>query len=433
MSFFSPEPLTEANLQLLTGSMPPKKAHPSTPTNTPSQKSKYTASTNTKLPIHELLAANNMPVDDDEALRRHPGILQWAEEIQNGKRNSAMKTATEKKLMARRRKFERSNEDTFINQFMNALLQDEREKRDEREKLENWVKTSWDQDGLTQAWNQQFQKECIPQILAPDALTKKVLSANPRIKDPKPDITYGISSRLFSKEQHKTNRTYYQQTGICPGLWHPFFLVEAKLKGTIEDAEYQCVRGGAALVNAGQQLRYCSGVDADPDVPDIHTAVFSLAVTPIVALLHIHWAEKISDGETLFHMNHVQTYGLKNKGVGRQLRHDIDNILDWGTLTRKNQVDEMLNDIATREKNNTVRILPTPSISIADASAANQNNNEHDEGEDGDDKHDEDEDEVADEEDDDGGASQLMGSVPTQVPRGENSPAHKKRRTGSDQ
>ena len=325
-----------------------------------------------------------MPMEDREALRRHPGILQWAEEIRSGKRNSAMKTASEQKLMARRQEYERSNEDTFVREFMAALL------RDDRERNEDWAKTSWDQDGLKRAWNQLFQKHCIPQILTPDALTKKVLNANPRIKDPKPDLTFGISSRLFSEEQLKTNRAYYQQTAICPGdLWHPFCLVEAKMKGTVEEAEYQCVRGGAALVNTGQQLQYLSGVDAPPAAPDKQTTTFSLAVTPSIVVLHVHWAE-IVNGETLFHMHHVHSYALKNKGVGPQLRHDLDNILDWGTLTRKRQVDKILDNIATRVKNDTIRALPTPSTSVAGASV-DPNINEHNGNEHNDDEQDGDE------------------------------------------
>ena len=311
-----------------------------------------------------------MPVEDREALLRHPEVIQWAEEIRTGKRNSAMKTASEQQLVAPRQEYERSNEDTFVREFMAALL------RDDRERNEDWAKMGWDQVGLKRARNQLFQKHCIPQILTPNALIKKVLDANARIKDPKPNITFGFSSRLFSKEQLKTNRAYYKQTAICPGdLWHPFCLVEAKMRGTVEEAEYQCVRGGAALVNAGQQLQYLSGVDAPSAAPDTQTATFSLAVNPSIVVLHVHWAE-IVNGETRFHMHHVHSYALKNKGVGLQLRHDLDNILDWGVLTRKRQVDEMLDKITTRVRNNTIRTLPTPSTLVADASV-DPNINEH--------------------------------------------------------
>ena len=316
-----------------------------------------------------------MPMEDRAALRRHPEILQWAQEVQKGQRNSAMEPASEQKLADRRLAYEQSNEDTFIRQFMTALLRDKRE----RKVGEVWQEIGWAQDGLMEAWQKSFQRDCIPQIEVPDEVTKKVLGANPRIKDPKPDITYGISSNLFSANQMTVNRLYCSQAGICPGeLWHPFCIVEAKMKGTIQEAEYQCVRGGAALVNAARQLKYHSGTDILTDGPDMDTAMFSLAVITTSVVLHVHWAEVV-DGKTLFHMHHVYTYALANQGVGSQLRHDLDNILDWGTLTRKIQITEMLDSISIRVKSNIIRTLPGPSTSIEDASTAGpDNNNEQD-------------------------------------------------------
>ena len=377
----------------------PKKTQPSTPTNTPTTRSQKSSSTNAKLPIRQLLAANNMPMEDNAALRRHPEILQWAQEVQEGQRNSAMKPASEQKLADRRRAYEESNEDTFIRHFMSALLRDKRE----RKVGELWEEICWDQDCFMEAWNQSFQRDCIPRIEVPDALTTKVLEANPRIKDPKPDITYGISSDPFSADQMNVNRLYYSQAGICPSdLWHPFCIVEAKMKGTIQEAEHQCVRGGAALVNAARQLKYLSGIDNLADGPDMDTAIFSLAVITTSVVLHVHWAEVV-DGKTLFHMHHVYTYALANKGVGSQLRHDLNNILDWGTLTRKIQIIEMLDNIAIRVKSHTIRILPTSSTSIEDASTAGpDNNNEEDnvQDEEQDNEQDEEQDAEQDEEQD---------------------------------
>jgi len=160
-----------------------------------------------------------------------------------------------------------------------------------------------------------------------------------------PDITYGLSGIQFTTEQMMINCLYYEQTGICPAdLWHAFCIIEAKMKGTIE-AVYQSFRGGAALINAARQLKYLSGADISAE------GVTSLAVNPTVIALQVHWTEVIN-GETLFYIHHIYTEAPEFRGQGVQLRH---NILDWGTLDRKEQVIKMLTEISTALANHTVR------------------------------------------------------------------------------
>ena len=303
-----------------------------------------------------------MPVKDAAVLKRHPEVLRWARDVQGGGRDSVMRPKSEEKLRARRDEYEKSNEDTFIHMFMAALKKENR--RTWNAKKQKWKRVEWDQDGLKEAWNQSFQKNSIPKIDTADRVAKDILDSNPRIKNPKPDIVWGLSPRVFDKGLMEINKLYYAQAGICPAdTWHPFCILEAKMKGSIEDAIYQCARGGAALVSAARLLYYVAGLlDLTTPGPDLITPVFSLAVVPTVISLLVHWAEVDDQGITWFHTSHVYTYGLENPGVGTQLRHDLNNILDWGTLNRKAEVTKMLTAIADGRENNCLRALPTPDM-----------------------------------------------------------------------
>ena len=367
-------PLTKHNLYLFTFGMPPprtprgKGAQPSTPTNTPSKTEKSTTSgTTDKLPLHLIFYTNRMPVKDLDAQKRHPQVLEWAQSVRGGDRGSVMKPKSEKKLNARREQYRNSNEDTFIRNFMAALKKDNR--RVWNAQKQKWKRVEWDQDGLKEAWNQSFRKNSIPQIDSSDKIAREILDRNPRIKNPKPDIVWALSPRVFDEEQMKINKMYYAQTGICPAdIWHPFCILEAKMKGTIEDAIYQCARGGASLVSATRLLNHAAGL-RDLIIPgaDLTTPVFSLAVVPTVVSMLVHWAEVDKNGKTWYHTSHVFTYALENPGAGIMLRHDLDNILDWGTLTRKAMVIKLLAAIADAHRTNRLRELPTPDpTTIAD-------------------------------------------------------------------
>ncbi len=341
----------------------PTKPNLNTPINTPTGDTKTTSSTTGRLPIHHIFATNRMPVEDADAQERHPEVLQWAEKIQGGDRSSITKTGSDQKIKNRSQEYADANEDTWTKMFFAALKKETRD----RNVVGEWSTVQWDQDGLREVWNQLFQKNSIPKIDTSDAATEAILNKYPRIKRPKPDITYGLSSKEFSNEMMTINRLYYEQAGICPSLWHPFCIVEANMKGRIEDAIYQCVRGGAALVNAARQLKFLSGdLKLTTSGADLLTPVFSLAAVPTSIALQVHWAEVDSKGQTWFHMHHVYTYALRNRGEGKKLRHDLNNILDWGTLSRKDDIITMLTKISDAHIAGTIRQLPTPEVTEVD-------------------------------------------------------------------
>ena len=74
----------------------------------------------------------------------------------------------------------------------------------------------------------------------------------PRIEQPRPDVTYG----LWKQDIPSSLRTILSacHCELAKGIYLPFFIVEVKTQDAIPgEAENQCIRGGASLVNTIHQ------------------------------------------------------------------------------------------------------------------------------------------------------------------------------------
>ena len=85
---------------------------------------------------------------------------------------------------------------------------------------------------------------------------------------------------------------------------------------------------------------------------DPQCIAYSLAVTPSSAEMFVHWAEVRGEADVIFHMNFLKDYSLKDHNCEgfANLRHDIDTVLDWGTLQSKQKIKNIIKDIARRNK-----------------------------------------------------------------------------------
>lgn len=272
-----------------------------------------------------------------------------------------------------------------------------------------WEPVYWDKDHLASARNQLFLAESVPPLQSPDTLAMALQQEFPKLKTPKPDIAYALKSTAFDKEEQYLNNYWIQYAGISSGIYYPFFLIEYKSSaGSIEDATTQACRGGAALVHAMRQMKTLASSPAitaakttlkasttaptdsqlptpgetetmgsqpsppadtatNTDLTMLSTAAtdssntassmdptqfaFTLALVPSCAQIYIHWAEEGHNGSELkYHMHLVDAYILTRQKDVEDLRRAIDNILDWGVLTRKTAVKQLLARIRTKRK-----------------------------------------------------------------------------------
>lgn len=243
------------------------------------------------------------------------------------------------------------------------------------ENLNRWTERKWDKDDLKVTWCADFTSAAVPRLSGADPLLAALLAKYPRVATPRPDICYGLQKSAFSEAEQVVNSAHSLFACVSKDCFHAFFLVECKLV-RVEDAENQVARGGATLVNARRRFNA-----QDPDRAskqkrpgaDLESFAFSLVLTPSIAGLFVHWAEVTPsptvpspasavdpDHKLLHHATALTNYVFKppagvssflyggppGMGPDEQLRHDINNILDWGTLKRKTEIRKVSKAIA---------------------------------------------------------------------------------------
>ena len=90
---------------------------------------------------------------------------------------------------------------------------------------------------------------------------------------------------------------------------------------------------------------------------DTKSFAFSLALDPLFATMFVHWAEEAfsKEGTVItinWHATPVASYILRYVEPWIDLHRDIDNVLDWGTLTRKQELKDLCKKIDEREQSN---------------------------------------------------------------------------------
>lgn len=314
-------------------------------------------STTSKQPINisevrRLLRNNKLEIEDEKAYNhRGTAIKSEVKKIIQGGRGSTMREESREDLHEVCRDFATSNELTFIVELWGILLHKTREVKnlDPQGKI-RWIAQAWKADQLRCNWQADFVRESVPAISTPDPVLTKLLASLPQIQNPKPDLTYGVTAEAFTGTERQINDMESRSTTLSNELYHVWFVVEGKsCGGSIEDAENQCCRAGAAMVNARMQFnaRAVLGNELVLGV-DTQSFAFSLALVPSKAHMFVHWAEVKGQNDVIFHMNLIRSYDFRDDtgdAFGR-LRHDIDNVLDWGTLERKIQIQQVCSCIA---------------------------------------------------------------------------------------
>ena len=338
--------------------------------------------------VRNLLSRNNILIKDLKAEERGQFLIQKARDIVKGARQSAMRSERAQELRYLANKHATDNELTFLVEVWRRLLNDTRQARPEL-LAENigeaikWLETAWTHDNLKCNWGADFATKSIPPVTVPDddPELKELANDIPTVSNPRPDLAYGLEKDAFTQREQMLNEEH--GTRLSPNMDHPFFVVEAKsCSGPIEEAENQCARAGSAMVSltrrfndlaekAGSDDHEGQTSDQDtgssnhptppassnnpnpsattnsspPSFPDDTSFSFSLALVPTKAHLFVNWAEVTPNAKeptqpphTVWQMNTIDSYDLEKPDAWPELRRDLDNVLDWGTLTRKRQL-----------------------------------------------------------------------------------------------
>lgn len=304
--------------------------------------------------IRMVLEANGMPLEDADVKGRHPQVHQFAAGIVNSERNSPVRPGWKENFSEERNEYAERNETTWIKMIWAALKNPDRNvrKRDgEGSSLEPkaWESVAWKKSGLDENWDQLLHIGALPTLETGDENHLALLESLPRVSTPKPDIAFGLKKRLFDKGEMLVNNRYHMYAQVSEGIYHPWFLVETKTNGTMQEVEPQCCRGGAAFVRCTRQLIE----DSDPKDfaaqhgPDLNSMAFSLALIPDCANIFYHWANKDSDGQVRYHMHLLKPFALRDEDSCVALMRAVNNILDWGLDARLTYITGILQKIHT--------------------------------------------------------------------------------------
>ncbi|KAK4696410.1 hypothetical protein P7C71_g1493, partial [Lecanoromycetidae sp. Uapishka_2] len=281
-------------------------------------------------------------------------ILKAAKDLITKERLSPTKPETLERFMEKREKYKLSNEATFIDVIWWILVRDFRQVKESgvdiksiQEKEELIFTKYWDKDFLLHRRDQEFERGRLPTPnIENDETLAKLLGKVKGMKNPKPDLAYGLDKDAFSYEEQYVNDANPKIADLSKGIYHPFFIAEFKsAKGAMIDAENQACRGGAAIMNTLRQLKDMAK-NADKDHGhDTGSYVFSLTIMPDQAKINVHWAEMRTATKIVYHMHKVQKYDLEDEASVTMLRVAINNILDWGVVDRKVYLKGLLRTI----------------------------------------------------------------------------------------
>ena len=190
-----------------------------------------------------------------------------------------------------------------------------------------------------------------------ETVNKALRKNGQELKVPKPDVVYGIRREAFTDPaESEINKKYHLLVEVVGDVLHPFFVWEWKsAEGTIEDAENQACRGGAALINGRGKL---NAMARDPTTkeqngPDPQSIAFSAVTIPLYTRIYVHWCE-IKDGALIFHMNKVSNHEMDEEDGAISMRNNIENILKWGAVERFAEIRGVLQMIHKKERTQAV-------------------------------------------------------------------------------
>ncbi|KAL8804014.1 MAG: hypothetical protein Q9182_002805 [Xanthomendoza sp. 2 TL-2023] len=275
-------------------------------------------------------------VQGGDVLTLPPAIETAVDKVMNTGSWHQMKTNSAVKIIDRMVESGSSNEISILMQFWLGLHKDASFKSEGATTTEH----EWDDVGLTIKFDQQFCLRGPSMLDITDPQDKKILDAIPPIQHPKPNITMGLTEKLgsrtfFDQNERSAHKILNKRTQITKDIFHPFAIWEQKKSKAIELAQVQALRGGSTLVWAFRQnLAQAKMIDLDDPGIDATNIAFSFAGNTSQTRIFVHYADVGEDKRTKYYMQEIREYSLTKQDQLKQLRSDLDHILDWGTMNR---------------------------------------------------------------------------------------------------
>ena len=312
-------------------------------------------------------------INNEDAGRRAEKIIEKAKKVLGAERNSSMKKDVLANLRRTIARYRHTNEATFLHKFWTAFFPEARDVRMKAAKGTNgiptfdldsgpsetdnpavWTSRVFEADHLESLYDILFADDLVPMLPLPadDPELAECIDRLPKLKRPKPDIVFGYSKAAFASDE----LAFLLGCGDCVKpttgpLFNAYFTIDVKsISGNIATAELQCCRAGSATVQAWRDFRAQADpefIDSDPTPgPDSQSMTFSMALTPEIAKIYVHWAETRESGlKPQYHMLLIKSYAMSDDDALRGLRSGFNSIIDWALLERKSQLRRVMQGV----------------------------------------------------------------------------------------
>ncbi|KAL9104812.1 MAG: hypothetical protein Q9163_000260 [Psora crenata] len=332
----------------------------------------------TPMQVRGLLMQNFLFINDADAAKTGAAVIAKARSVLEDRRGSKLTAPQAQEVIDIIQDNCEEPETTFLVEFQAAILGKSRKvtndkavkdmTEDELDDEKNWIVAAWKKDHLRQRWQIDFIKEEVPQPVTDNIYWNKILRQFPRVKTPRPDISWGNYYTAFTLYQtHVLINNRLNLVGN--NIYNVFFILEAKcMNSGISEAENQCLRSGATMVSNFRKFN--AAASDHPNGPsssmlstpiqypkvDVDSFAFSLAVAPDKAHMFVHWCLEVGPSYVHWHAHRLAEYSFYRLDEITQLHHDIDNVLDWGVGPRKRKTAEIADRIINLDK-----VIPQPS------------------------------------------------------------------------
>ncbi|MCJ1382446.1 hypothetical protein MMC17_005559 [Xylographa soralifera] len=188
--------------------------------------------------------------------------------------------------------------------------------------------------GIIRTHNRQWKAGLIPiPATEHDNVLAATIQAVESPAKPKPDITYGYSSDMFSESEISYAATLPSITRVVDKgpLW-PFLIMEWKSDlGQMENGQAQAMRDGTAAVNSIWHLLNETG-SARPQ--EHETAVFCACVGPRTIDIFVSWRCCHPSGELSWELDRIHEALLSQEDQVFHTRSILLNIREWAQSIR---------------------------------------------------------------------------------------------------
>lgn len=319
--------------------------------------------------IRDLLERNGLLINDPDAVVRGEALIAKANNIMGQRRHSKMEDGEAEDIKETMEYYSTVNEKTMLVNLWQLLVNKTRfikKVRDngtqemltpeEEEAAARWIERAWRKDDhLIGKYDADFRADTIPEISkSGDPVLDSLLEQVPRVDKPKPDIAIGFDKKAFSRPVLEILEKYARS--VTSSQFLTFFATEAKgHDGTIGMATNQCCRVGSTMCK--NSFDYWKATDEFLKVqqpaqattyplPNKKSMSFTLALTPELAKMYVHWAEETGPEAQTWHQAEIRTYRMNMLDDIRALRLNLDNIFDWGCGLRLKKITEQAEKVA---------------------------------------------------------------------------------------